>query len=282
MRFSAPLRLLFDLGGIVAIAGVVLTGCLSTEPSASRTTADEQVAVPLGTSAAPFGYHQYVPERVADDMFAKHPALVFLHGSGERGNGRDELAKVMRHGPPKLIRDGTWDASRPFIVLSPQLSSSRDRWPVDSLNAFIDYALETYRIDPSRIYLTGLSLGGHGTWAYTVTHPDRVAAAVPVAGDGSIIKEIGEAVCSLKRVPVWAFHGAEDSVVDPSGSIETIRQLRQCTPPPKPKPRLTIFSGVRHDSWSPTYNGSGRRNSQDSAYDLYDRNLYDWMLKYSR
>ncbi len=246
------------------------------------TPAGEQVAVTLGASAAPFGYHQYVPERAAGNARAQYPLLIFLHGSGERGNGRDELAQVTRHGPPKLIREGTWAAPRPFIVLSPQLPSSRGRWPVDSLDAFIDYAVDTYRVDSSRIYLTGLSLGGHGTWSYAAAHPERIAAAVPVAGDGGTIEEVGETVCSLAGVPVWAFHGGADSVVDPSGSIETVRRLQQCTPPPEPEPRLTIFPGVGHDSWSPTYDGSGRVGFQDPAYDLYDRDLYGWMLRYSR
>jgi poly(3-hydroxybutyrate) depolymerase len=287
MRASAVFRFLESVPvivlGAVALGGALLVGCRSTEPAASRMTpAGEQVAVPLGTSEAPFGYHQYVPPRAAGNPKARYPALIFLHGSGERGDGRDDIGQVTRHGPPRLIREGTWDASRPFIVLSPQLSASQARWPVDSLDAFIDYAVDHYRIDPSRIYLTGLSLGGHGTWTYAAAHPERIAAAVPVAGDGGTIEKAGEDVCHLTGVPVWAFHGAADAVVDPSGSIETVRRLRACTPPPQPEPRLTIFRGVGHDAWSPTYDGSGRRVIQNPNFSLYDRDLYGWMLQHSR
>jgi predicted peptidase len=245
------------------------------------TPVGQQVAVPRGASAAPFGYHQYVPPQ-AGDTDDPLPLLVFLHGSGERGNGRGELSAVTRHGPPKLIREGRWDRSRPFVVLSPQLAASQDRWPVDSVDAFIDFALDAYRVDPERVYLTGLSLGGHGTWTYAAAHPERIAAAVPVAGDGRKIEATDASYCDLAGVPLWAFHGADDSVVNPRGSIQTVQRLRRCTPPPTPDPRLTVFPGVGHDSWSPTYSSRGRDRPHDPTFDAYDRNLYDWMLQFPR
>jgi len=272
----------FVLAGLFSLS-VILFGCTTTTPVNTRMQpVGEQTTVPDTASTAPFGYHQYIPPLASDGGNARYPLLLFLHGSGERGNGGSELEKVTRHGPPKLIREETWDASRPFIVLSPQLPESRNRWPVDSLDAFIDYAVETYRVDPNRIYLTGLSLGGHGTWMYAAVHPDRIAAAVPVAGDGSTIGQTSATVCDLAGLPLWAFHGAEDDVVEPSGSIEAVQDLRQCNPSPEPESRLTVFPGVGHDSWSSTYDGSGRTAFQDPAYDLYDRNLYNWLLQYRR
>jgi hypothetical protein len=88
--------------------------------------------------------------------------------------------------------------------------------------------------------------------------------------------------CDLAGVPLWAFHGADDSVVDPRGSMQTVQRLRRCTPPPTPDPRLTVFPGVGHDSWSPTYSGRGRDRPHDLNFDAYDRNLYDWMLQFPR
>lgn len=268
------------LAGVFSLS-VILFGCTTTTPVNTRMQpVGEQTAVPDTASTAPFGYHQYIPPLASDGGSARYPLLLFLHGSGERGNGGSELGAVARHGPPKLIREGEWDASQPFIVLSPQLPASHGRWGVDSLDAFIDYAVETYRVDPDRIYLTGLSLGGHGTWMYAAAHPDRIAAAVPVAGDGRTIPENGRSYCDLAEVPIWAFHGDEDPVVAPQGSTKPVRELKQCQPPAAPK--LTLFSGVGHDSWSLVYDGSGRAAIQDSAYDLYDRNIYGWMLQFTR
>jgi predicted peptidase len=268
------------LAGVFTLSAI-LSGCTTTTPVNTRMQpVGEQTAVPDTASTAPFGYHQYIPPLASDGGNARYPLLLFLHGSGERGNGGSELQAVTRHGPPKLIREGEWDASRPFIVLSPQLPASQGRWEVDSLHAFIDYAVETYRVDPDRIYLTGLSLGGHGTWMYAAAHPDRIAAAVPVAGDGRVIRKNGSSYCDLLEVPIWAFHGAEDPVVDPRGSMEPIRELRQCQPSSPQK--LTLFPGVGHDSWSLVYDGSGRTAIQESGYDLYDENLYSWMLRFPR
>lgn len=268
------------LSGVFCLSAI-LFGCTTTTPVNTRMQpVGEQTAVPDTASTAPFGYHQYIPPIASDGGNVRYPLLLFLHGSGERGNGASELQAVTRHGPPKLIREGKWDASRPFIVLSPQLPASQDRWGVDSLDAFIDYAVETYRVDPDRIYLTGLSLGGHGTWMYAAAHPDRIAAAVPVAGDGRTIRENGRSYCDLSDVPIWAFHGDEDSVVAPRGSTEPVRELKKCQS--TSAPHLTLFSGVGHDSWSLVYDGSGRTAIQDSAYDLYDQNIYRWMLQFTR
>jgi predicted peptidase len=243
--------------------------------------AGEQVARTLNKTDAPYGYHQYLPPDYGDDG-ASHPLLVFLHGSGERGDGTARLDRVLRHGPPRVIRAGEWPATRPLIVLSPQLDTTQGAWSVEHVDAFIDHAVETYDVDTSRIYLTGLSLGGHGTWAYAAAHPDRLAAAAPVCGDGQRVEAQRGGYCDLAGLPLWAFHGANDPVVDPDGSIVPVQRLKACTPPSEPAPRLTLFPGVGHDSWSLVYDGSGRRAPQADAHTAFDQSLYDWLLRHSR
>jgi poly(3-hydroxybutyrate) depolymerase len=126
-----------------------------------------------------------------------------------------------------------------------------------------NYAVRTHRVDATRIHPTGLSLGGHGTWAYAPP-PDRLSAAAPVCGDGRRIGTRHDtAYCALAGLPLWTFHGVDDSVVDPA-------------------PRLTIFPGVGPDSWSRVYDGSGRQAPQADAWTPFDQSLYDWLLQYER
>src|SRR5690606_13064970 len=110
------------------------------------------------------------------------PLMIFLHGLGEIGSNLDQL---LNYGPPKLIRWGDWPASRPFVVISPQTPSSfGGSWNPDLVNEVIDQVVARYRIDESRIYVTGTSLGGNGTWNYATKYPDRAAAIVPICGWG--------------------------------------------------------------------------------------------------
>lgn len=175
--------------------------------------AGRQISLLLDKTETPFGYHQYLPPTYGTDFLRAFPLLVFLHGSWERGDGTGLLSQVLRHGPPRVIQAGEWPSSRPFVVLSSQLDTTQAAWPVEKIDAFIDHAVDTYRVAPSRIYLTGLSLGGHGTWTYAAAHSDRLAAIAPVCGDGTLIKEQGNSYCALSSLPLWTFHGGDDPVV---------------------------------------------------------------------
>ena len=283
MTYSSPAFRSFSLlFGLLLLGGGVLGGCAGSGSLSSQhaNQAGQQVAVPLPETEAPFGFHQYLPPSYATDRSRTFPLLVFLHGSGERGDGTSLLSRVLRHGPPRVIQANEWARDRPFIVLSPQLDTTRSAWPVEAIDAFIDHAVETYRVDPSRIYLTGLSLGGHGTWTYAAAHPDRLAAIAPVCGDGRRIEKRGDSYCALAELPVWAFHGADDPVVNPKGSTVPVRQVNQCTPPPDPKAWLTLFPGVGHDSWSLVYDSSGHQAPQKGT--PFDQSLYDWLLQFQR
>jgi predicted peptidase len=118
------------------------------------------------------------------------------------------------------------------------------------------------------VYLTGLSCGGYGVWESLAQFgAGRVAAAVPIAGDGR--PALGSSGCALASVPIWAFHGDADDVVDPAGSIDTIAGLRSCPAPPAKELRLTVYPGVDHNSWDHAYSGS---QGQD---------IYGWMLGFT-
>ena len=179
------------------------------------------------------------------------PLVLFLHGAGERG---DELKLVKKHGPPKLIDNGK---AFPFIVVSPQCP--KDVWwePIE-LTALLDEIIKNNNIDEDRIYLTGLSMGGFGTWRLAAHSPDRFAAIAPICGGGEPYW-----TRRFPHLPTWAFHGAKDRVVPLERSQEMIDAVKKNGG----LPRLTVYPEAGHDSWTETYN-----NPQ----------LYEWLLAQKR
>lgn len=167
----------------------------------------------------------------------KWPLILFLHGAGERG---DNLDRVKVHGPPKLIAAGQ---KLPFIVVSPQCPKER-WWNAVELTALLDEIVEKHNVDESRIYVTGLSMGGFGTWSLSMYAPKRFAAIAPICGGGD--RQFGK---YLKDIPAWIFHGAKDSAVPVERSIEMAESIRDKGGDPK----LTIYPEANHDSWTETY-----------------------------
>jgi predicted peptidase len=181
------------------------------------------------------------------------PLMLFLHGAGERGVN---LEQVKKHGPPKLIEQGR---EYPFIVVSPQCP--RDRWwpeLLDTLSTLLDEVESSHAVDPTRIYLTGLSMGGFGTWSLACLQPDRFAAIAPVCGGGQWFL-----ADRLKEIPVWAFHGARDNVVPLRLSEEMVDAVKRAGG----SARLTVYPEAGHDSWSATYDNP---------------ELYRWFLSHRR
>ncbi|MEM9825800.1 MAG: dienelactone hydrolase family protein [Planctomycetota bacterium] len=169
---------------------------------------------------------------------AKLPLLLFLHGAGERG---DNLEIVKKHGPPKLVAAGD---DLGMIVVSPQCPKGQ-RWDTKALVGLIDALQSKHPVDPSRIYVTGLSMGGYGTWALVAEIPDRVAAAIPICGGGD-----PKQADRLAKVPIWAFHGAKDSVVPAERSQVMVDAIKAAGGDVK----LTLYPDAGHDSWTETYN----------------------------
>lgn len=219
-----------------------------TLPQSQSAHREESVAVEIPIQ---HNFLLYLPEDY--DQQESVPLMLFLHGAGERGN---QLDRVAIHGPPKLIKAGK---KFPCMVVSPQCE--KDRWwePLELL-ALLDHLEANYKVDRSRVYVTGLSMGGYGTWALAQREPNRFAAIAPICGGGNarFLKHSGE-----WTTPVWAFHGARDSVVPANETLEMVSALRQ----KGVHARLTIYSDTDHDSWN-------------QAYD--NQQLYDWMFAQRR
>lgn len=181
------------------------------------------------------------------------PLILFLHGMGERG---DDLERIKVHGIPRVADEQPELLAR-FVAVSPQCPLGT-YWTheQDALHALLDHALREYAVDPDRIYLTGLSMGGFGTWFLGASRPERFAAMAPICGGGD-----PPGVTPLKDMPIWVFHGGKDRVVPPSASRQMVRALRAMGGNVK----LTIYPEAAHDSWTETYNHP---------------ELYDWFLQH--
>jgi predicted peptidase len=198
-------------------------------------------------------YLLYLPVRYELSR-KKWPLILFLHGMGECG---DDLKIVENHGPPMLI--ARKKKHFPFVIISPQCPKNL-RWSglrLELLNALLDEVIAEYRIDEQRIYLTGLSMGGFGTWRLALAYPDRFAALAPVCGGGD-----PEQAHLIAHLPTWAFHGAKDDVVSIENSQKMVAALKKAGCDVK----FTIYPDTGHDSWTETYNNP---------------KLYAWFLEHS-
>lgn len=186
-----------------------------------------------------------------DQSKKKWPLILFLHGSGERGA---DLNKVKRHGVAKVVEQSP---DFPFIVVSPQCPEGV-WWSTEMLAVLLDEIEKNYRVDKKRIYVTGLSMGGFGTWQLAIENPDRFAAIAPICGGGN-----SHLVPKIKHLPVWVFHGAKDEIVPIEESREMVRALRKAGG----RPKFTIYPRAKHDSWTEAYE---------------NKQLYQWFLKHQR
>lgn len=191
----------------------------------------------LVTTRVTMRYLTSVPEGYGEDKNKRWPLVLFLHGAGERG---DDLSRVVIHGPGKHIKEGK---QYPFILIAPQCPEMQ-WWQADELIALLNYAEENFLVDLDRIYVTGLSMGGMGTFELAAKIPDRLAAVAPICGRGN-----PHHAPRFKKLPLWAFHGDADNVVPQRGSIEMVEAINAAGGEAK----LTIYPGVGHDSWSETY-----------------------------
>lgn len=178
------------------------------------------------------------------------PLLIFLHGMGERG---DDIELVKMHGPPKIAID----MNLPFIIISPQCPEGKF-WENKPLMELIESILSEFPVNRNKIYLTGLSMGGFGTWNLAAAFPELFAAIVPICGGGDSSK-----ACNLKDIPTWVFHGDVDGVVPIGRSQEMVEAIENCGGNVK----FTIYKNTGHDSWTETY---------------ANPKLYEWLLNQSK
>lgn len=199
-------------------------------------------------------YLLFLPQEYASHSDKQWPLILFLHGAGERG---DDLNMIKKHGIPKVVEERP---DLPFITVSPQCPE--ESWwteQTEALSALLDEIVNDYPVDRTRIYLTGLSMGGYGTWSLALREPERFAAIAPICG--GLFGPAG-VVSALKEMPIWAFHGAKDPVVPIEQQERLVRVLQECGG----NIRFTVYPEAEHDSWTETYNNPA---------------LYEWFLEHS-
>jgi predicted peptidase len=197
-------------------------------------------------------YVLFVPQGYRGEK--KYPLILFLHGAGETGTDGKKQAGT---GLGPAIRKNA--KTFPFITIFPQ--SQKRTWQADSPDAERALAIladveKEYKVDTRRIYLTGLSMGGFGTWSLATKYPDRWAAIVPVCGGGDFRRAE-----KIKDIPCWCFHGEADPVVPVERSRVMIDAIKKAGGSPK----YTEYLGVKHNSW-------------DRAYGTAE--LYPWLLEH--
>jgi predicted peptidase len=259
----------------------------------------------------------YLPAGYDADQSRRWPVLFFLHGGGERGDGKADLDYVLVHGP--LAEAWIRHHDLPFVIVGPQLPVFdmyhqaaalagapkpvrlptppapllEDRPPrpmlraadpepaffgvteawgdegfpggwqfcQDDLIAILDSVLRSWRTDPDRVYLTGLSYGGHGTWHMAATFPDRWTAIAPFCGDAN---ETQMAAIARQGLPIWMFQGGRDKVVKPEWAYDLANALERAG---HPSVRFTVHEDLGHDCWTRVYGG---------------QDLYSWLLEQSK
>lgn len=235
-----------------ALAAVLVAGDVRAEDAAPVKSASLQAA---RTESVSCHYWLSLPDGYAADTGRRWPLMLFLHGAGERGNN---LEIVKKHGPLKRIASGT---NLPFVVVAPQCPSN-DWWESTrqclTLVALLDEVLAKHRIDPDRVYCTGLSMGGYGTWRLASENPERFAAVIPICGGGRWFT-----VGAMRNVPAWVFHGAKDPVVPLVESEKMVNALRKAGGTVE----FTVYPEAQHDSWTATYDNPA---------------VYEWLLKQVR
>ncbi len=239
-----------------SMKAIITIFCLAlTMNHASANKPGEQVELSFDIEgAASVPYLFYLPKKYGSDSRKKWPVMLFLHG---RGESRGPLSIVAKWGPPRMIKEGK---DLPYIVISPQCPA-KDNWRSGTQQAalvkLLDHVMKNYSTDPKRVYLTGLSMGGYGSWEMAALNPKRFAAVAPICGGG----KPGNAK-KLKEIPIWAWHGDADTVVPLKQSTDMVDAIKKAG---GEKVELTTLKGVGHNSWSDAY-GSDK--------------LWDWFEKH--
>lgn len=219
------------------------------------------------------GYYQAVPARY-DSTDISYPLIVFLHGVGELGDGNSQLGNMLKLGLPRLLEQQKMPPEfesggkrYSFVVIAPQF---KQRASADDIQTVIAHARASFRIDASRIYVTGLSLGGGSTWDVAAAYGSSIAAVVPICGGLLPTGDIAQKIAS-SGVPVWPFHNTDDKVVPVWWTTSMVQLINQFNPPIPA--RETIWPEGGHDSWTRAY---------DPYYQESGIDIYKWLLQYKR
>ncbi|MFP6873653.1 MAG: dienelactone hydrolase family protein [Verrucomicrobiales bacterium] len=206
------------------------------------------------TSSAAIPYLLYLPGGVDVKTPKKWPVILFLHG---RGESRGPLSIVAKWGPPRMAARGD---NLPYIIISPQCPADQ-RWTspeqITSVLELLDHIIKSFPADASRIYLTGLSMGGYGCWKLAAENGRLFAAVAPICGAGNPAD--GK---KLKDLPIWVFHGTEDRAVPYQRSVDMIEAIHKAG---GTKARFTTLKHIGHNSWSAAY-------ATPELYEWFNRN----------
>lgn len=242
-------------------------------PASTITSVQFPVTASVGNAVD--GYYVALPSNY-NETSEKYPVLIYLSGAGQFGNGSIDLPLLLKDGPAQLVDEkrfpGTFQSNGKtfsFIVFTPQLKW----WPsINSIDDCIEFVKSKYRVDPSRIYLSGLSMGGIVTCDLAAAMPGKLAAIVPMAGIPADYET------SLKcqqmangKLPIWCFHSEDDpqiAIASAKGFIAKINSYSPAIPP-----KLTVWKNGGHDAWT---------RAIEPAYKENGMNIYEWMLQYTR
>jgi predicted peptidase len=241
------------LPAIVLLCG--LSACSTPKPQTGQMSKEFEIK-----KTGKIQYLLFLPAKYHAQPERRWPLILFLHGAGERGT---DIWKVATHGPPRNVRQ---EPDFPFIVVSPQCPED-EVWSNGPLLDLLQDVSKKYAVDSTRIYLTGLSMGGYGTWDLGLAHPELFAAIAPICGGGELINPMLSSrhkPQALKSLGVWAFHGAKDPVVPLEESERMVNILKKLE---VQDVSLTVYPEALHDSWTQTYNNP---------------ELYKWLLKHER
>jgi predicted esterase len=225
---------------------------LSVKPSAPSNGKHAQSFVRTVSRNENCLYWLHLPEGYGEKK-QLWPMILYLHPSSLQGH---DLTMVRTEIPPE-----SWDKGKdfPFVVVTPQCPETYDAWSNELLTDLLDEIISRYDVDHQRVYLTGVSLGGRGTWSLACEHPERFAAIIPVCGSYSH----PEKARNLKNVPVWAFHGAKDRVVPITAAKIMTEEIKKYGG----DARLTVYPDAGHRISGTTYN---------------NLEIYDWLLAHSK
>ncbi len=219
---------------MILIPFVILSNGQDLKPGTQIPRAGKGIFV---KKAQAYPYLLFLPNNFVADHQHSYPLLLFLHGSGERGN---DLELVKKNGTPGFVESME---DFPFVMLTPQCPQG-ETWDSERLMALVNEAIENYSIDTNRMYITGLSIGGYGTFDLACNYPGKFAAILPVCCGGQKLKAE-----KLIHTPIWAFHGADDTIVPVSESknmVEIVNRLGG-------NAHITILPGVGHNAWEYVY-----------------------------
>jgi len=247
---------------LMAAGAVALTSCSSmkTTPNVAADSLTPQSIAWQTVRKGEMRFLLYLPPGYDSKSSTKWPLMLFLHGAGERGT---DVNRVAIHGPLSMVKRGT---NFPFIIVAPQCPEG-DRWHDESLIQLLDQVSQKYSVDETRVYLTGLSMGGYGSWSLGVSHPERFAAVIPICGGGESIDVIlanRTRATALKSLPIWAFHGAKDPLVPVEESQRMVNALERIG---SKNVKLTIYPEAQHNSWTETYDNP---------------KVFEWLLEQKR